>query len=577
MLKRFLSIILQHKFVVLMCLAVVSGGGYWYYHNSKNNSGQVSYKTATVSKGTITVAVSGTGQVSASNQVDIKTKAAGDVVSVLVAAGDEVKAGALLGQLDARDAQKNIRDAAAGLASARLSLEKLKQPADKLSLLQAENSLLQANESKQQAIDDLTKTYDDGFNAVANAFLNLPGIMAGLYDSLLGSSLSGGGQWNKNFYVDAVKTYDDRVVQYGDDAYAAYQRAHAAYDKNFSDYKAASRDSDKATIVALIDETYDTTKIIAEAVKSSSNLVQFYKDKLTERSLRVNSQANTYLDNLNTYTGQTATSLSNLLSIKTSLQTNQQNIISAERTIEEKTESLAKLKAGTDPLDIKSQELSLEQKQNALSDAREKLADYFIRAPFEGAVAAVNIKKNDSVSSGLSAFTLVARQRLAEISLNEVDVAKIKVGQKATLKFDALPDLSLTGEVVEIDSLGTVSQGVVSYNVKISFDTQADSIKPSMSVSASIITDAKSDVLLVPNAAVKSQNGSGYYVEILANGQPKSQPIQIGLANDANTEIVSGVKQGDIVITQTINSSSTAAPSTNNSLIPGGGAFRVIR
>ncbi len=577
MFKSFLQIILHHKFISLVCLAAVAGSGYWYYHNSKNNSSQVSYKTAVASKGTITVSVSGTGQVSASNQVDIKTKAAGDVVSVLAAAGAEVKAGTLLGQLDASAAQKNIRDAEAGLVSARLSLEKLKQPADKLSLLQSENSLLQARESKQQTLNDLTKAYDDGFNTVANAFLNLPGIMAGLYDSLLGSSLSGGGQWNKNFYVDAVKTYDDRVVQYGDDAYAAYQKAHTAYDQNFSHYKAASRDSDTSVTTALINETYETAKIVAEAVKSASNLVQFYKDKLTERSLRVNSQANTYLDNLNTYTGQTATSLSNLLSIKTTIQTNQQNIISAERTIEEKIESLVKLKSGTDPLDIKSQELSVEQKQHALSDAREKLADYFMRAPFDGAIAAVSLKKGDSVSSGLAAFTLVARQRLAEISLNEVDVAKIKVGQKATLKFDALPDLSLTGEVVEIDSLGTVSQGVVSYNIKVSFDTQTDSIKPSMSVSASIITAAKQDVLLAPNAAVKFQNGSGYYVEILTNGQPKSQPVQIGLANDSNTEIVSGVKQGDEVVTQIINASSTAAPATNNSLIPGGGTFRVIR
>ncbi len=304
--------------------------------------------------------------------------------------------------------------------------------------------------------------------------------------------------------------------------------------------------------------------------------MQFYKDKLTERSLRVNSQANTYLDNLNTYTGQTATSLSNLLSIKTTIQTNQQNIISAERTIEEKIESLVKLKSGTDPLDIKSQELSVEQKQHALSDAREKLADYFMRAPFDGAIAAVSLKKGDSVSSGLAAFTLVARQRLAEISLNEVDVAKIKVGQKVVLKFDALPDLSLTGGVAEISSLGTVSQGVVSYSVKIGFDAQDDSIKPGMSVAAAIITAAKPDVLLVPNAAVKSLNGSGYYVEILNNGQPQSQSVQIGLANDSFTEITAGLKAGDQVVTQTINAGSAAAKSSpaGGNIIQTGGALR---
>lgn len=179
--------------------------------------------------------------------------------------------------------------------------------------------------------------------------------------------------------------------------------------------------------------------------------------------------------------------------------------------------------------------------------------------------------------------TLITKQRVAEISLNEVDVAQVKVGQKVTLTFDAIEDLSITGEVLEIDSIGAVSQGVVSYNVEIGFDTQDDRIKPGMSVSASIIIDVKQNVLLVPNSAVKSQ-GDVYYVETLtgitsvsqatanvsgitSNTAPGQQQIEIGSANDSYTEVTSGLNEGDTIISQTITgttSGSSSAQRRNN-------------
>ena len=139
--------------------------------------------------------------------------------------------------------------------------------------------------------------------------------------------------------------------------------------------------------------------------------------------------------------------------------------------------------------------------------------------------------------------------------------------------------LTIAGQVIDIDNLGTVSQGVVSYGVKIAFDTQDDRIKPGMSVSAAIITDTKTDALLVPNSAVKSQ-GDNYYVEILdvsgENSQqnnsgsqgvtsptlPKNQSVEIGASNDSMTEIVSGLKEGDKVVTQTTTSSATTKTTT---------------
>src|SRR5665213_1862688 len=103
-------------------------------------------------------------------------------------------------------------------------------------------------------------------------------------------------------------------------------------------------------------------------------------------------------------------------------------------------------------------------------------------------------------------------------TLNEVDAAKVNVGDKATLTFDAFPNLSLAGTVVELDPVGTVSQGVVNYNVQIGFTQPADTsstemVKPGMSVTADIVTQVHQNVAAVPNAAVHTLNGASYVLE----------------------------------------------------------------
>ena len=178
--KKIIKKILERKILSGGIALLLAIGGYLGYGAIFNKDGVAQYALAQVQKGTLVVSIAGSGQVSVSNQVDIKPKVSGDVVYVGVKNGQEVKAGTLIVQLDAGDAQKAVRDAEANLESAKLSLEKLKKPSDTLSLLQAENSLAQAKESKQKAEDDLKKAYEDGFNTISNAFLELPEVMTGL-------------------------------------------------------------------------------------------------------------------------------------------------------------------------------------------------------------------------------------------------------------------------------------------------------------------------------------------------------------------------------------------------------------
>jgi RND family efflux transporter MFP subunit len=585
--QKILDFIKNRKWTSLFIAIVIIIVGYYGYKSFVGNTTTISYVLSPVEKGTLITSISGSGQVSVVNQIDLKAKNSGEVYSVPVKAGQEVKAGTVLMALNAVDAARAVRDAKLNLESAQISMEKLKQPADSISFLQAQNALDQANDSKKNAEDDLKKAYDDGFSNVSNTFLDLPDLMDGLYGTLFSTS---GSQQNLDFFAYGVAAYDEKegetALKYRDDALNAYNKAKTAYDTSFSDFKTATRYSDAAALEALVKETYDTTKLIGEAVKESTNLIQFYKDSLNNRQVRLDAMADTYLSKLAGYTGTINTNLLSLLNITQTIETSRQAITTADRTIAEKTESLAKLNSGADALDIQSQEISLRQKENSLADAEEKLADYYVAAPFDGIVATIDVKKGDQISSGAIISTFITKQRTAILSFNEVDAAKIAVGQKATLTFDAVDGLSLTGEVGEIDTLGTVSQGVVSYNVKIIFDTQDDRVKPGMSVNAAIITEAKPDVLMVPNGAIKT-DGDISYVEMFTQTMPDDPTgkgvvsitpptqvqVEVGISNDTSTEIISGLKEGDKIVTKTTNSSTVKA-ATPTSLFGGGGSTR---
>lgn len=570
----------NHKFLSAGAFLLIAVIGYWGIGSIFGNNGDPTYALAAAEKGTLITSVSGTGQISASNQVQIKSKVSGDVLYVGVKNGDYIKKGTLIAKIDSSDAQKSVRDAETNLETAKLSYEKVAEPATNLEIMQAENGL-------EQAKTNLEKSYDDGFNTVSNAFADLPSIMADLNTVLFGTSVSkDNGQTNTAAYADMVKTYDDSVLIFKENAESKYSTAKNKYDENFLKYRNASRTSGSEEIKKLISETYYTSKSIADAIKSASDLLAFVKEELTEKNIPVPSSLTTHQSTLFSASSKINSHLSSLLSIKNS-------IPSAEYSILEKTESLEELKNGADEFDLRSAQISVNQKEDALLDAEENLSNYYIVAPFDGSIASLDVKTNDSVSNGTLITTVITNQKIAEISLNEVDITQVKAGQKVTLTFDAIDDFSIIGEVAEVDTVGTVSQGVVSYNVKINFDTDEEKIRPGMSVNASIITEAKQDVLMVPNSAIKS-NGDINYVEIfdkeIATAQissselPTQKIVEVGISNDSYTEIISGISEGDQVVsrTTTSNSGSSSGSGSGNSnrqnqTFFGGGEIRMMR
>jgi RND family efflux transporter MFP subunit len=190
-----------------------------------------------------------------------------------------------------------------------------------------------------------------------------------------------------------------------------------------------------------------------------------------------------------------------------------------------------------------------------------------ITAPIAGTVKSVTIAEGMNIGATETASGARANQRVATIATNglpiakfnvsEIDVSLVKPGQKATITLDALSNKTFTGHVVSVDRVGTIISNVTTYPVIIQLDTQSDQILPNMTATANIILETKTAVLLIPSAAVSYQDDSAF-VTLLQDNQQLAQPVEVGLSNNTQIEIVSGLSEGDLVITSTTTTSQTS-------------------
>jgi RND family efflux transporter MFP subunit len=573
------------KIITTIVVLGAIGGGYYYYKTTHPAATTAKkYIVGAAAIGTVVSTVEGSGQVAAVDETIVKPKVSGDATSVKVKLGQAVKAGTVLMTIDNTDALKSVRDAEASYASAKLSYERSTAMPTSLDILKADNSLINAQESRDDAAKKVSESVTNGYDAVSSAFLDLPTVMTGMQDMLRGVDvLNDKSQWNIDYYTDLTRKYDESVDVFRTDVDAKYDATKKAYDANLILYKATDRGTSQTEVTNLIYKTYETSLLVDKLVKSVDNLIQFQKDTLSARNLKPAPFTEKHLTALDTY-GRTVTSTINSVnSAKTTIDNAVESLATSERSLRELTATVAETKAGPAALDIQSAKLALASAANKLADVKATLKDYTVTAPMGGIIIKVGVEKGNSVSSGTEAFTINTVNKVATVSLAEVDASIVKIGQSAVLTFDAAADLEMTGKVVEMDAVGTVTQGVVTYKVKISMDTQDDRIKPSMSVTAVIATANRLDVVTVPNGAIKKANGQSY-VEMAPDGSAdgatvtaeptslKKANVTTGLIGSETTEITKGLKEGDLIIVRAATATTTTpANNATRSIFGGGG------
>ena len=451
--KKMIVYLKTHKVISVIIAVVLVSLGYWGYKTLNSGGATVSYVLGTVERTTIVSSISASGQVSTVNQIDIKPKAGGDVTWVGVKAGDTVRAGQALAYIDSTTAKQNIADSEASLAAAKLQYQK--------DYAQAPIDYEKSLETLDDAKANLTTTYNDTYNTISSAYLDLPSAVTGMQNILYSTSLNGqnNSQWNIDAFKDIANQYSNSgsispISRFADVAERDYKLARTKYDQAILDFKNLTRYSPTSDIEKLLTSSIDTTTAIAQALQSELNLLDSVTDQATIHNTTINPNVTTMRTSARTYLTTANSNLSALLNQQKSLDSTKKTIRDNERNIQ-----IYKIgnESGNNPISLQSSAQSIANQERNLQELKNNLSYYTISAPFAGTIASVSLKRFDSVSTGSSVASLITNQKVAQLSLNEVDATKINLGDKATLTFDAIESLTLTGEVVEIDAVGTVS------------------------------------------------------------------------------------------------------------------------
>jgi multidrug efflux pump subunit AcrA (membrane-fusion protein) len=202
--------------------------------------------------------------------------------------------------------------------------------------------------------------------------------------------------------------------------------------------------------------------------------------------------------------------------------------------------------------DLKSAKAQLEQAASAARVLEAQVTYYTIRAPISGIISSVSTQEGETVAAGLNSPTFVTIIDLHKLQVDafvdETDIGKIRVGQKATFTVDSFPDREFNATVQAIYPKAVIMDNVVYYDVVHRIDEPlTGELRPEMTTNVMVSLDARKNVLAVPLHAVSRDQGKSV-VFVLRNGQPVRRAVKVGWKDPEWIEIVDGLKEGDKVV-----------------------------
>lgn len=202
----------------------------------------------------------------------------------------------------------------------------------------------------------------------------------------------------------------------------------------------------------------------------------------------------------------------------------------------------------------------LVQAKTTLERAEERLREAVVRAPIDGVILQKYVEEGQIIASGVSnvgggtPIVDIADMNAVhvEAGIDEIDIGKIKEGQKALIMADAFPQMKFKGEIVRISPEARVEQNVTLFDVVIKVENTDGRLKSGMNATAEITIVWKDNVLLVPAIALSAppERGGGPNVRVALRKQGDDyvqQQVEIGLSNFRQTEVLSGLNEGDVV------------------------------
>lgn len=508
--------------LIVVALAIIAGAVYLRLRPSQV-AAATAVPTATVQRSTLTATVNTAGNIQSHQSVDLTFGQSGTVRKINVKVGDRVQAGDVLAELDTADLALQLRSAQVNLKNAQDQLAKTRNPNTEQDLANARAQV----ESAQAAYDKVAAGASQA--KLTSAQAQVASAQAA-YDAAVKSAATSGSS-----LVSAAATLEKARI--------ALEKAQGEYDKVSwrGDVGATSQASTLQG--ATID--YDQAKANYDALAATSKTDASSKVASAAASLR-SAQAN--LDDIKN-------------------QVTAADLASAQASLTQAKNNLDELLAGPDVNSLSIAQNSVETAQIALDQIKLKLQQAQIVAPFSGIITTINAKVGQTASG--TPISLADLDHLDIIvNMAEVDVNKVQVGQPAEVTLDAITDLTLAGTVSQIAPAGVQSSGVVNYPVTVAITKTSDAVKTGMTSNVNIIVSQRDNVLTVPNRAIRTVNKQKV-VTVLFEGQQIQVPVQVGLSGDSATEIVSGLKEGDVVM---LTTTTTKTTTTSGMGIPGAGA-----
>lgn len=528
----------RKKRVLLMAagVAVLAGGGlFWHSHSAKAKMASAKtgeQKTAIATVGTLTSELTSSGTISPKDTYTITSLMEGTVLTADFEEGDQVTEGQVLYQIDASSVESDLKS--------------------------SENSLARANKSYQQALEDYQEAVSNysgnTYKSTRTGFIKKLNIQVG---DKVGSN------------TDLAELYNDQTMKLK----VPFLAGEAAAIPAGSQAVVTLTDTEEqltgvVTAVSNMDEVLDggcIVRYVTMEVENPGGLTTSHSATVTIGEFVCCSEG--------TFEAMTDTTMKASITGNGSLEVEELLVHEGDYVT-----------SGTPLFRIKSKDVEdiLDSYQDAVDQAQEKIEsaqsnadnkqetydNYTITAPISGQVITKNVKAGDKIdrSSSSSTSTLAVIYDLSEVtfemSVDELDVGRVKVGQTVNVTADAIEGKTFTGKVTNISLQSSQSNGVTNYPVTVTLDEVGD-LLPGMNVDGTIILDQVDDALMIPVDSL--MRGNRVYVkdDSVTRQQGnipagfKAVDVETGISNDDYVQITSGLSEGDEVYVDSASSNTS--------------------
>lgn len=434
-------------------------------------AGSTQQRTATVRRGDISTTITGSGPVASSNRIKITSKVAGTISAVNFKEGDAIKAGDVLVEIDSPDARTNVE--------------------------KSKNSLSQAQLTLDSSIDDV--------------------------NSLSLTAPFGGQVTNLNADAGSVKTKNDTILTLVDTSRLKLTLTFGS--GSINEIKAGQ---DASVYIQDVMDTVDgKVTYVSDFPYPTSSGGEVYKVEIevaNPGSLTEGMKANAEISTSNgTVTSMDSASMEYVnKSIMRSAGGTVKGVYVKENQYVKKGSLMVSIDNQETVRAKEANDIKVKDLQTQLDDAQQQLDNCKIAAPIDGIIVSQTINVGDTVKAG-DAITTVLDDKSMElvVSVDELDIEKLKVGQKANITIDAISDTTMkprAGEVSHIALEGTSTNGVTTYPVTVKIN-ECNSLRTGMNANADIFISNKTNVLYVPIEAVQRIGGKSY---VMVKGDAKT-------------------------------------------------------